>query len=188
MQLPIITWNGTAEHNFFESSPPESTAGKIYQNMKQDGVKLALTEEDIDTFLNKDSKAVYYGSTAFVPLSKSQNNRETLYATFLDSLSNDIAFVYPLDSELAEVFDYHLRIMKERGVLEKLQLKWGLIENDQIETEKSQLIEPLGFQQVIILPIIIIGGIFLSILCLILENSCQISAHFNLSTRPTHPQ
>ena len=37
-----------------------------------------------------------------------------------------LGFAYPLDSQLAEPFDYHLHKMLQNGVLHQLQQKWGL--------------------------------------------------------------
>ena len=85
---------------------------------------------------------------------------------------SQIALAYPYDSELVEAFDYHLQKMKQSGVLHKLQIKWGLVTDIQNKEKDEQFVteaEVLGFHHVLLGIVFILGGIGLSILCLLLE-------------------
>ena len=83
-----------------------------------------------------------------------------------------------MESELTEAIDYHLRKLQESGVLKKLKTKWGLLVSEQNERQNiNSDVEPLSYQHLIVLPMILLFGIACSIICLIMEKLYYVSSY-----------
>ncbi len=86
-----------------------------------------------------------------------------------DAGVEDEAFAFQKNSDLVPIFNYHLLKMEENGVLDRIRMKWGLINPLQdIEkvTESSSF--PLGLGNVFFpFFILVVGSVSSSILGLV---------------------
>ena len=100
---------------------------KAYLKMIEEGDSRHVDRvEDIISSLSEYDNAVYIGLMTDVAVNKLIQMDE-----LINSRRLPMGFLYQKDSELTQMFNYHLHNMRESGLLQKLWLEWQFWGSDQ---------------------------------------------------------
>ena len=169
--LFVAVWKDTSDQEYLANARQGSTANKIYKNMEKDPSRHFLTKmNELEELFMDDPSALYFGSKVFFPVLSYSNDIMTLENVFKDTVITYSGFAYPPDSELTELFDYHLHKMEQSGLLQKYRQKYDLTRTEIIKTHDfTTETAPLGYQQLVALSLVFSVGITVATIIAFLE-------------------
>ncbi len=152
---------GTVNHDAFKLAKPGTVRHKVSETILK-----TIPTYDI-YFDTKPDKEVYFG-----PFYVRLDDPEFTYVhNFEERIEGQLAFAFQKDSEIKEIFDYHVLKMKQSGVMKKLDNKWSHKSkpSDLSSHYFPQAAVNLGYENLFFPALIILFGIFSGLVVLLYE-------------------
>ena len=153
----VMVFKQSATHAALMNADPDSSFGLIYKDNFDENFSPQIERREIIKQLKINPQSVHIGQ--FSPF-YDDLVKEVMPLKVEDRTVINVAFPFRRDSELLQLFNYHLLKLDESGVLHKLHLDYG-VKPQQTANAGQFLI--LGFQNLIFLFSIIFIGILAAI-------------------------
>ena len=161
----VIASAATSHHGYLVNAPEGSSLHALYNGPLDGSFTTSDPEEIIEHLIDSD-KTVYFGNPARLELSP-----EVYSLKVQDRLVGQIAFALRKNSELTEMFNYHLTNMDERGILENLRIRYTLPEDAYPEKEAARdSVHTLSFGNVLFPFIAVATGAGMAFMVLLVEH------------------
>ncbi len=159
----VHTKGGSSLYEFFRTAIPGSTAHQVFEK--------ALIVMEYDEFAKKQqqnpSKAVFFNSI----FSTTKHKNFLFLRNFDDAASSQLAFGLQKDSELRDMFNYHLNKLRQSGVLKLLMHKW--VKEEKPDDWSHRIFQddamPLGYENLFFPTMILLVGVSLGMFLLFME-------------------
>ncbi len=172
----VIVWAGTSADTYLANALPGTYMQRAYQETME-GNPSAFVQGEAEAYevLSAEKKSVFFGSQmGFFGVSDIER-----LAQLEDSIFSALGIALQKDSEFLDVFNFHLLKMWNTGHIDKLIKKWT--EDGPKDDSKRIFVDdavPLGFDSVLFMALIMLGGMSTSVAILAFE---KLSALCSLS-------
>ncbi len=158
----MLVIKGSAEATILSTASKTTPMGEINKVLHENF-------ESVSDYVGNDPKAVIYLS--YVEFIGKPDFQRLIH--FEDTIPSQIGIGLPPGSELRRCFDFHIMQMTQSGILHSILDKWLVRKpNDMSHRIFAKEAEPLGYDNLIFLAIIILVGCFLSLMLFLIEK-CQ---------------
>ncbi len=165
-EFNVISGEGAATESFYQQAPTDSAMGQIYKKRLR---LLNMGEGYVDQFVDmvRSGKSVIYES--IYPFLGHGDLRVLM--GFQDKITTQVGIGLQKDSELKDLFDYHIVKLRETGFMAKMRKKWLEHDTPKDYSDRIFVQEPLvlGFDNLFFPSFLLLVGIFCSVSFSLLE-------------------
>ena len=170
--LPLYTIKGSSNEMLLAQAPKGSAKYKIYHEhiMQHKERLISYTKTNFESIFENDPNALFFDITNTRYNADSPNQYESLENSFDETTYDHLAPAVQKDSEYQDIFNYHLGQMHESGIMHRLEVKWfhDINSNGNTASENNKVF-PVGFREIFVLILSMLGGTLFSLIVLIIE-------------------